>query len=469
MKRTAIAVPERLKSQIAGLEKEFKELPFTKAAVDREKSTFEGYSAGIGNRDEGGDIIWPGAFAKTIRERVPASRVKWLDQHNYASTENLWGVAVNAREEPVSAADMAKYDGASHLLWTQFKASSVDPAQRALIKIDEGILDGLSIGYRPLKVDFEADEDADESDPMWAWFMGQGTRNIRELIWYETSSVIFGMNPAAAAIPGTVKSLKAFAELATRYGYEVDQTEVRGAVEALGRLLKDGKDHPETLRVLGKGQDVPDLLRRLDLAINQVDRLAAGKGSDRALIVRAFDMFRERVGDAKDPGLSFITFVGQALDGDGKSADPDASSGDAADSTGVQAAIQDIRTELGTIKEQLTALAGTGSDGTSQGGAQTEPPPSTDPAPTEPPPVGDHNAMQDGDTSGGTGTAGAQGADATGRTDQGSDTTPAPGDSGADTAPSGESGDDTPEAVAEKALFDLARVELSILEAELTV
>lgn len=185
------------------LERKF--VSFEVKSVDRAKSEFEGFSAGIGNRDLGNDIIEPGAFDKTISERVGAGRVKLLDQHRSESTRDVWGKVIEAREVPVQD---PRPDGPTHRLWTRFKVSQADPnAQVALGKVEDGTLDQLSIGYRPISVEFEADE-GEKMDPRRAWMEGRGVRRIKELAWWETSLVIWAMNPEATVLAGSVKSME---------------------------------------------------------------------------------------------------------------------------------------------------------------------------------------------------------------------------------------------------------------------
>src|SRR5258706_15981908 len=49
------------------------------APLDEQRGTFKGYLAVIGNEDDNGDIIDPGAFAKTIAE-LKAKQTKRLGQ-----------------------------------------------------------------------------------------------------------------------------------------------------------------------------------------------------------------------------------------------------------------------------------------------------------------------------------------------------------------------------------------------------
>lgn len=276
---------------------ELKAVPFESGSVDFEASTFEGHSAGIGNRDDYDDIIRPGAFDKTIKERVPAGKVKWLDQHATDSTNRLWGRIIEAREVPVPSRDREKHADATHLIWTKFLATKHDPsAQIALGKINEGILDGLSIGFFALNVEFEVDEEADQemqSDPFWAWLLGLGTRYINELSWWETSSVIWGANAAALVIPGTVKSLTSFAEQ-IRAGRDMSERDMRQAMFMLGRVFKSARQAEGDLLHVVSFDELGFAIRELDGAITTMQRKNAG-GDNREKFRMLHDRFKSRV------------------------------------------------------------------------------------------------------------------------------------------------------------------------------
>ena len=84
---------------------EGKAYPLEVKAVDTDESTFEGFSAAIGNLDASNDRIMPGAFKTTIRERVKAGKVKFVDHHGFGSggppprtTRDLWGKVIEAEE-----------------------------------------------------------------------------------------------------------------------------------------------------------------------------------------------------------------------------------------------------------------------------------------------------------------------------------------------------------------------------------
>ena len=61
-------------------ERILKSIEFKAANVDMEARTFEGYAA-TWDRDQVGDVIMPGAFAKTIAERFPKGDIKILYNH----------------------------------------------------------------------------------------------------------------------------------------------------------------------------------------------------------------------------------------------------------------------------------------------------------------------------------------------------------------------------------------------------
>lgn len=214
---------------------EQKVFPFELKEVDLRRSEFTGYSAAIGNRDLGNDIIEPGAFRKTIRERVPARYIKFLDNHNAVSTRNVWGTVVEAAEEEVPR---PRKDGPTHRLLTRFEVSPSDPdAQIALQKIAERHLDQLSIGYRAMKVEYEADDpDADEDEARMAWLFGVGARRIKEVQWWETSVVIWAMNPEARIIMNSLTRLTDFAAKARASGVAVPRDDVDAAIAALSAL-----------------------------------------------------------------------------------------------------------------------------------------------------------------------------------------------------------------------------------------
>ena len=243
--------------------REHKVFNFELKDVDLDSSVFTGYSAAMGNRDLGNDIIAPGAFQRTIKERVSRRYIKFLDNHNSYSTRDVWGTVVEAEEVPFKGTG----DNApTHKLLTTFEVSRSDAnAQVALQKIAERHLDQLSIGFRSLKDEYAADEDSTEDDPRWAWIMGQGTRTIKEVQWWETSVVIWAMNPEAQILANSVTSLLDFAQKAAAGGVKIPDDTVRQTIQALQLLT--GEACPED----GPTEDVRKALAGIKSTVDRLD------------------------------------------------------------------------------------------------------------------------------------------------------------------------------------------------------
>ncbi len=305
-------------------------LPFEVKEVDLDRSTFEGLSAGIGNLDDGNDRIMPGAFKRTIRERVNAGKVKFLDQHIAknpfrVTTVGLWGKVIEAEEvelSDVERRDLAKRagrspdDAPSHALRSLTKVSKVQPAQDVLTKIAEGIMDALSIGWIPIadKLEFvpfkvdkkkggrkQGDDDEDE-DPRFLWLIGRAERQIQELKWWEHSAVIWGQNPFALTLPGTVKELRAFAHEAAERGDlgDADLREVREVVEAL--------------QALGGACPTMEAARRMLPRLERMATLLEGMADHQALVRL------EQLVEAIDEPAGSVTFgIDVEVGGDGTS------------------------------------------------------------------------------------------------------------------------------------------------------
>lgn len=127
----------------------------------------EGYASVFNVVDSYGDTVLPGAFKKTLKERLKNGSIKLLDQHRTSTTDALIGVIEEAYEDDKG-------------LWFKARFSCTALAQNARTKIKEGILDALSIGYRTIKGDPDKETDG---------------YKIKEVKLYEISLVIWGANP----------------------------------------------------------------------------------------------------------------------------------------------------------------------------------------------------------------------------------------------------------------------------------
>lgn len=142
------------------------------------KGAFTGYAAVFNNEDLGGDVITPGAFAKTIKENptVPI----------------LWGH--NSRE--VIGVNKTWSEDSKGLSIEGQLIMDVQRATEARSLMEAGAVKGLSIGYDPVIVDWTREK--------------EGIRMLREVKVWEYSLTPFPMNPEAQ-VTG-VKSLKDFEE-----------------------------------------------------------------------------------------------------------------------------------------------------------------------------------------------------------------------------------------------------------------
>lgn len=127
---------------------------------------FEGYLAVFGNQDGGGDVIKKGAFRRTLQER-PVPMVKLLWQHDWHELIGKW-------------LDMTEDDYGLKVKGKIF--AELEKGKEALFLMRQGVLDGLSIGFRTVK-SFYNETDA--------------TREIVDVELYEGSLVTFPMNALA--------------------------------------------------------------------------------------------------------------------------------------------------------------------------------------------------------------------------------------------------------------------------------
>lgn len=130
-------------------------------------SVIEGYASLFGAADQGGDVVQPGAYARSLAALGAAGRsVKMLWQHDPAQPIGIWD---EVRED------------ARGLYVKGRLLSDVAKGREAAALISAGAIDGLSIGYRTVK--------ATKND--------KGQRLLNELDLWEVSLVTFPMLPSA--------------------------------------------------------------------------------------------------------------------------------------------------------------------------------------------------------------------------------------------------------------------------------
>jgi HK97 family phage prohead protease len=128
----------------------------------------EGYASLFGAKDQAGDVVARGAFAASLG-RTGAAGVKMLFQH--------------VAEEPVGVWEEIAEDDAG--LFVRGRIDPAGPRGRAALQlVTSGAVDGLSIGFRPVR---ESYDDA-------------GARVLLEIDLWEVSIVTFPMLPQARLV-----------------------------------------------------------------------------------------------------------------------------------------------------------------------------------------------------------------------------------------------------------------------------
>ena len=151
---------------------------------DFEQRTFDAVAAGIGNVDNGKDKFVKGAFKRSIDGLVKAGKVKFLDAHPYKypgvpSTKFVLGKVIAAYETDTE-------------LVVRIYVSATQDGDDLLTKIQEGVVNALSVGYLPIRQHFEKDED-------------DVIRVLEEVKLMEVSAVIWGMNDRSTIDAMSVK------------------------------------------------------------------------------------------------------------------------------------------------------------------------------------------------------------------------------------------------------------------------
>ena len=217
----------------------------------------EGYGAVFNNVDDGGDKILPGAFKKTIIEKLPIKRIKFADFHNtWRSSEDIIGIIEEAKEDDYG-------------LWIKARLSKSVRAQEVREKVKDGILDALSIGYRAVKYSYEK---ADENEPT--------VRILEELELFEVSVVAFGMNSLAvitdAKNSNEIGVSKLFSMLRSKIETvelsESEKKELRESINNLKALLDDepsnDTQNPKAAIPPSEPDDHSDEIKRLFEELN---------------------------------------------------------------------------------------------------------------------------------------------------------------------------------------------------------
>jgi HK97 family phage prohead protease len=194
---------------------------------------FEGYASVFNVRDGGGDIVEPGAFAKSLKERGPRG-VKMLADHDPTKRIGVWE-------------HLAEDDRGLHVRGRLLMEKTI--GREAYIDLKAGALDGLSIGYRVKADGYDGRRRA---------------RMLKEVDLFEVSLVSFPMNEDARVT--AVKSLSAdeireLEDSLRDVGFS--QAERKRAVSVLKKWLQREVGAPITApRDEADAADLAEIIRR---------------------------------------------------------------------------------------------------------------------------------------------------------------------------------------------------------------
>lgn len=163
------------------------------ASIDEEQGIVEAIVAVMGNVDHQGDVIMPGAFAKTIVER--GADILILDNHRTDSTDAILGKPLGLREigrTELPLEVMEKYPEATGALLASMQFLLKTPeGMGAFERIKAKAVSKYSIGYDPIQKDFETLGEGDSRHTI---------RNLREIRLWEVSVVPFAANDATMTV-----------------------------------------------------------------------------------------------------------------------------------------------------------------------------------------------------------------------------------------------------------------------------
>lgn len=208
-------------------------------SMDDDERTFTGL-ASTWDIDLGGDVIHKGAFKQTLNHwRSAEGRViPLLDSHNaWGSVRNVLGKMVDAKET----------DAGLEATFTVIDGPDGDEIWR---RLKSGLITGLSIGYRPVKIEMPTDDE--ERAGVW--------RHLKEVELREVSVVLWPMNEGARIDTDSVKGLlEAVTALEAQDTLsDEEKAELRELHAKIGGMLgvaDSGQEAPEGTE--GKDDDAP--------------------------------------------------------------------------------------------------------------------------------------------------------------------------------------------------------------------
>ena len=175
------------------VEFEVKAAPMVPMSISDSDRIVKAIFAVMGNVDLGNDRIMPGAFAKTIGDRLNSGNIKVLWQHNM----DLPAIATPKVLKELSAYELppnlkAACPEATGALYGEVEYLDTPRANEVLAGIRGGAITQNSIGFDAMRCSFERMD----GQPLSGNAMTpDSVRNIEECRLWDISPVNFGMNP----------------------------------------------------------------------------------------------------------------------------------------------------------------------------------------------------------------------------------------------------------------------------------
>ncbi len=206
-----------------------------KEGGDGDAGWIEGYANAFNNLDWYREIVRPGTWKQSIKERVPAGKVKLMVRHFAfgGDSTDLIGTITEAKEDDFG-------------LWYHAELSSVKLAQDSRTLVTEGHLNFNSVGFMPL-----------EYKEIAEWDDGLPATELLKAIWLETTLTNVPANDQS--IITAAKNILAQTDSALE-GREVLSAEDLGKAEKLLAQLSSLSEGVEKLISLNSPQPEVDLL-----------------------------------------------------------------------------------------------------------------------------------------------------------------------------------------------------------------
>lgn len=198
-------------------------VPLTFKGSGLQAREFDGYGSVFGNEDLGGDIVLPGAFARSLAEyRASKTLPQMFWMHKMDQVPGKW-LSMAEDEEGLAVKGVLAETQLGNEMYTLLKMDAVR---------------GLSIGYRAIDYDWDKD----------------GRRLLKEVKLWEVSLVSLGMNPLA------------------------EVTGVKSRLSVMGEYVPSAREMEKAFREMGCSKAVSHTLvaklfegRRRDADVNRRD------------------------------------------------------------------------------------------------------------------------------------------------------------------------------------------------------